>query len=191
MTDLTEKTISTENIHEGKLVDLDVYTIETPTGRRVKREVVLHPGAVAIVPLLPRRDDQGWDVLMVRQYRTAVGRVMLEIPAGTLEPGEAPIQAANRELQEEVGYKPGRLLRLGGKYTAPGYTTEYIHMYLATDLAESALTGDSDEFIEVVRLPFADVLRRVVTGEIEDGKTIIGVLLAARQLDQLSQHSER
>ncbi len=182
MSDLDEKVVTTTIAYEGDLVDLHVLTIKLPDGALTRREVVQHPGAVAIVPLVRRGDE--WDVLMVQQFRTAANRPMLEIPAGTLEPGEAPDPAAARELQEEIGKKPGKLIRLGGEYTAPGYTTEFIHLYMATDLTESRLTGDADEFIEVVQVPLAEAVRRVITGEIQDGKTMIGVLLAARQIEQ-------
>jgi ADP-ribose pyrophosphatase len=176
-----EKIIATDILYMGDLVDLHVLTIELPDGARVKREVVQHPGAVAIVPLVRRGD--AWEVLLVRQFRTAANRPMLEIPAGTLEPGEAPDLAAIRELQEETGHKPGKLDSLGGEYTAPGYTTEFIHLYLATNLTESRLTGDADEFIEIVRLPLDEAVRRVVAGEIQDGKTMAGLLLAARRVE--------
>jgi len=177
---LDEKTITIDVRYEGDLVNLHVLTIELPDGTQTKREVVQHPGAVAIVPLVRQGDT--WEVLLVRQFRTAAMRTMLESPAGTLEPGEAPEPAAARELQDEIGYKPGKLESLGGEYTAPGYTTEFIHLYLATGLTESHLTGDVDEFIEIVRLPLDEVVRRVVAGEIQDGKTIAGVLLAAQKV---------
>jgi ADP-ribose pyrophosphatase len=172
-----EKVVASEPIYRGKLVNLDALTVELPNGEQALREIVLHPGAVAMVPLLPTGE-----VMLVRQYRAAARKSLLEIPAGTLEPGEDPLVAAARELQEETGYKPGALARLGGEYTAPGYTSEFIHLFLATDLTESRLPGDDDEFLEVIRLPFAEALRRVESGEIEDGKTLIGLLLAARRL---------
>ena len=185
MSNLDEKTITTDIRYEGDLVDLHVLTIELPDGAVVKREIVQHPGAVAIVPLI--RQDHTWDVFLVRQFRTGVMRPMLEIPAGTLEPGEAPEPAAVRELQEEIGYKPGQLELLGGEFTAPGYTTEFIHLYLATDLTESHLTGDADEFIEIVRMPLDEAVQRVVAGEMQDGKTMVGLLLAARRVEEFSQ----
>ena len=110
------------------------------------------------------------------------GACLLEIPAGTLEPDEDPLTAAVRELQEETGYKPGKLHRLGAEYTAPGYTTEIIHLYLATELETARLKGDADEFIEVVRLPFDEAIRQVLAGEIPDGKTQVALLLVARHL---------
>lgn len=179
MSDLNETVIASEAAFLGRLVKVYVETVRLPDGQQARREIVRHPGAVALVPLLPDST-----VLLVRQYRHAAGQVLLEIPAGTLEPGEDPLQAAARELQEETGYWPGRLERLTAEYTAPGYTTELIHLFLATELIESRLAADDDEFLEVVRLPFAEALRRVEAGEIQDGKTMIGLLLAARRLGQ-------
>ena len=177
MAGIEEKILSSEPIYEGKLVKLYRDTVELPDGKQADREIVKHPGAVAMVPLLP-----GGDVLLVRQYRTAARRILLEIPAGTLEPGEDPLIAAERELQEETGYKPGKLVRLGAQYTAPGYTSELIHLFLATELEAARLDADDDEFIEVVRLPFDEALRQVIAGEIPDGKTQVALLLVADYL---------
>jgi ADP-ribose pyrophosphatase len=177
MADLNEKRLSSEPAFMGKLVKVYIEQWEQPGGQPVMREIIRHPGAVAMIPLLPNHD-----VLLVTQFRAASGKTMLEIPAGTLEPGEDPRAAAERELQEETGYKPGTLERLGGEYAAPGYTSEYIHLFLATELSESRLDQDEDERIEVVRLPLDEALRRVEHGEIEDSKTIIALLLLARRL---------
>jgi ADP-ribose pyrophosphatase len=177
MTPLDEKTLSSEPVYLGKLVKLFVETVELPDGNRSMREIVKHPGAVAMVPLLA-----SGEVVLVRQFRGAADRVLLEIPAGTLEAGEEPLAAAGRELQEEAGYRPGKLERLGGEYTAPGYTSEFIHLFLATDLVPSRLVQDADEFLEVVTLPLDEALRQVENGEIQDGKTIIGLLLVARRM---------
>ena len=177
MNDIDEKTLSSEPIYLGKLVKLYKDTVELPNGQHAIREIIRHPGAVAIVPLL-----DGDRVVLVRQYRAAVRCATLEIPAGTLEPGEDPEPAAVRELQEEIGYKPGKLVRLGGEFTAPGYTSELIHIYLGTELTPSQLDGDDDEFIDTVTVPFDEALAMVDRGEIEDGKTLIGLLWAARRL---------
>ena len=177
MDNLNETMVTSEPVYLGRVVRLYVDTVRLPDGREAQREIVRHPGAVAMVPVLP-----SGEVVLVRQYRHAAGRVLLEIPAGTLEPDEEPEEAASRELQEEIGYEPGSLIRLAGEYTAPGYTTELIHIYLATGLKPSSLAQDSDEFLEVVRLPLDEAVRRVEDGTIEDGKTIIGLLLAARRL---------
>lgn len=176
---LDEKSISRQPVYQGRVVKLDLVTVELPNGETSLREIVTHPGAVAIVAL-----DNERQVLLVRQFRLAAGRVMLEIPAGTLEPNEAPIICAERELQEETGYKPQKLEPLGGIFVAPGYTTEYIHLFLARDLVESRLEMDGDEFIEVVKLPFDDVLKKIDLGEIQDAKTITALLRVARLLEK-------
>jgi ADP-ribose pyrophosphatase len=174
---MQETTLHTEQIYKGRVVNLVVLDVRLPNGEESKRELIRHPGAVAIVAL-----DETRNVLLVRQYRIAAGRVLREIPAGTLEPDEPPLDCAVRELQEETGYRPGRLEALGGMYVAPGYTTEYIHVFLATDLSESRLAADSDEFIEVDRVPLADAVGLIERGEIVDGKSIIGLLKVARML---------
>lgn len=177
MDPLTETVLDTETIYEGKLVRLYRVTVRLPNGETSFREIVRHPGAVAMVPLTANDE-----VILVQQFRLASERIMLEIPAGTLNPGEDPRLAAGRELQEEIGLKPGRLTSLGGEYTAPGYTTEHIHLFLAEDLAPAPLAVDDDEFLETVTLPLDEALRRVETGAIQDGKTITALLLAARRL---------
>lgn len=175
---LDEKTLTRQPVYQGRVVKLDLVTVELPNGETSLREIVTHPGAVAIVAL-----DDEHQVLLVRQFRLAAGRVMLEIPAGTLEPNEAPIVCAERELQEETGYKPQQLEPLGGIFVAPGYTTEYIHLFLARNLVESRLEMDGDEFIEVVKLPFVNALAKIDSGEIQDAKTIAALLQVARLLE--------
>jgi ADP-ribose pyrophosphatase len=177
MADLNEHVLSSTAVYLGKLVKLYVDTVKLPNGEQSMREIVRHPGAVAVVPLL----DNG-EIVMVRQFRLPAGRVMLEIPAGTLHEGEDPQLGAERELQEEIGQRPGKLQPIGGEFTAPGYTTEYIHFFLATELEESKLAVDDDEFLENVTLPLDEALRRVENGEIADGKTIAALLLVARRL---------
>ncbi len=174
---MEEKILSTQQIYNGRIVKLELHEVELPNGQHSKRELVRHPGAVAIVAL-----DKNGDVLMVRQFRLAAGKVLLEIPAGTLNPDEAPLDCAVRELQEETGYKPGEIEPMGGIFVAPGYTTEFIHLFMATDLIESKLALDEDEFIELDRVSMKDALARIETGEIIDGKTISGLLRAARKL---------
>lgn len=172
---MEEKTLSSQRIYDGRVIKLDVLDVALPDGRQAKREVIRHPGAVAIIAI-----DSQRQVLMVHQWRVAGERVMLEIPAGTLNPGEDPLACADRELQEETGLRAGKLELLGAFFVAPGYTTEKIHLYLGTDLSESRLPMDDDEFIEVERIALDEALRRVTAGEIEDGKTITGILRAAR-----------
>lgn len=172
---MEEKTTATRRIYDGRVIHLDVLDVELPNGMTSMREIVRHPGAVAIVPL-----DTEHNVLMVRQFRMAAGKIMLEIPAGTLKPGEDPALCADRELQEEIGHSAGKMDALGAFYVAPGYTTERIFLYLATDLIEARLPMDEDEFIEVERVPLAEAVRLVTSGAIDDGKTINGILRAAR-----------
>lgn len=174
---MIEKVLNEQSVFSGRVIKLSVLDVELQDGSESKRELVKHPGAVAVLPI----DAEG-NVLLVRQFRIAAGRVLTEVPAGTLNAGEDPLLCAERELQEEVGYRPGKLESLGGIFVAPGYTTEFIYLYLATELQEARLEQDADEFIEVDRVPFTQVLDMVERGEIIDGKSIVCVLRAARQL---------
>jgi ADP-ribose pyrophosphatase len=177
--ELDERTISSQLIYDGRVVHLYVDMVGLPDGSTTRREVVRHSGAVAIVAL-----DQDGQAVLVRQYRYAAGRTLLEIPAGTLEVGEPPDVCASRELQEEAGYRPGRMQKLGGIFVAPGYTSEFIHLYLATELVPSRLDADDDEFLEVVHMPFADALACIQSGDIADAKSITGLLLARDYLSR-------
>lgn len=174
---MREKILETKEVYQGKLFNLEVNQIELPDGSHSVREIIRHPGATALVAI-----DSAGKLLLVRQYRMASDRIMSEIPAGTREGDEAPEVCAVRELQEETGYKPGKLESLGGFYVAPGYTTEYIYLFLATELVESRLPGDSDEFIEVTRATLDEALTMITRGDIADAKTIIGVLRYARKI---------
>jgi len=166
---------SSRHIYRGRVLSLRVDELDVEGGRSVRREVVEHPGAVTILAF----DDQE-RLLLVRQYRHPVGRDLLELPAGTFDPGDDPETCALRELQEETGYRPGRLERLGGFYLAPGYCTEYQNVFLATDLTKSRLPPDEDERIELVPLPLEEALSMVEAGEIEDAKTAAALLLYLR-----------
>lgn len=174
---MQEVILNREDIYQGRVVNLSVLTVKLPNGAEARREVIKHPGAVAVVAL-----DDEQNILLVRQYRIAADKILSEIPAGTLNPGEDPAVCAERELQEEVGMRPGKLESLGGIYVAPGYTTEYIHLFLATDMQESRLNMDDDEFIEVDRMPLAEAVAMIERGEIMDGKSISALLLVARRL---------
>jgi ADP-ribose pyrophosphatase len=176
-----EETLSSERKYEGKVVSLRVDTIRMANGRTVQREVVEHRPAVAIVPL-----TSAGKVILVRQERTPVGAALLEVPAGVIERDEDPEQGAQRELQEEIGMRAGRMERLAGFWVAPGYTTEYIHVYLATDLTPSRLRGDDDEHIMVEEHALEDALAMIARGELADAKTIVGLLMAAVRLRGLS-----
>ena len=170
---LFETVLASERIYEGRLINLRVDQIRTAAGVESVREIVEHPGAIALIAL-----DEGGRVLLVKQYRHAVRAVTLEIPAGTLEPGEEPLAAAQRELREETGYRAGQLDRLGGIYTAPGFSTEYIHFYLATQLTPDRLAMDDDEVIDLIRLPLSEAVDLIRAGQIDDGKSVSGLLLA-------------
>lgn len=163
--------LSSRTVYTGRLFTVTLDEIEMAGGVVARRENVVHPGAVAMVPV----DEQG-RLLLVTQYRHAAGKRLLELPAGTLEAGEAPRAAVERELQEEVGRHPRRVEALGGFYVAPGYTSEYVHLFLCTELEESSLDGDEDEDIEVHTLSADEALAAVASGEICDAKTIVGVL---------------
>ena len=149
--------------------------VRLPDKRTSTRDLILHPGAVAMIPI----DTKG-KILMVRQFRKAVDKEMLEIPAGTIDPGESLRKCVQRELQEEIGCKAGTLRRLVSYYPAPGYTTEIIHIYIARNLMESRKDADHDEFLEVVPMARQKILKLIRTGRIRDSKTIIGMLYYAR-----------
>jgi len=166
-----EKTISSQRIYDGRAVKLRVDTIRKPNGKITTREIVEHSDAVAVVVM-----DSKDRVILVRQYRKAVGKTLLEIPAGGVDPGEQPISSVRRELQEEIGYLPNKIDKLGGFYSAPGYCTEYLHLYLATYLIPSRLEAEDTDEIEVVRVPLDKVSDLIASGEIADAKSIAGLL---------------
>jgi ADP-ribose pyrophosphatase len=166
-----ERTVSSETLFKGRAVNLRADTVEVAGGRRTTREIVEHAVCVAIIAV----DDRG-NVLLVRQFRHAVERTLLEIPAGGIDSIEQPADCVRRELQEETGYFPGQVERLGGFYAAPGYCTEYLHLYLATDLKPSRLIAEDTEEIEVVRVSPEEAIQRIATGDICDAKSIAGLL---------------
>jgi ADP-ribose pyrophosphatase len=171
------RVISTSTVYEGHLFNVNLSELEMADGVHTLREIIIHPGAVCMIPVA----DDG-RLLFVTQYRHAAGRRLLELPAGTLEPGEKPLEAAIRELQEEVGFRPDEAEPIGGLFVAPGYTTEFIHLFVCTKLEESVLDGDEDEDIEVERLTLDEALAAIESGEICDAKSVIGVLRYARRL---------
>lgn len=170
-----EKTLKSKLLHEGRHFSFLRDEVELPDGYRTYRDTVRHPGAVAIVPILP-----DGNVVMVRQYRYAAGRELLEIPAGTLEPGEPPLDCATRELKEETGYEAETLKPLLSCYMAPGYSSEVIHFFVAGGLKEAAGEPEPDEEIAVERLRLEEVLGMIAENVIEDAKTIVGMLSYSR-----------
>ncbi len=168
-----EKLIESRQIYRGRIVSLRVDQVELPSGRRTTREIVEHPSSVAIVAIDPEEN-----VLLVSQFRRAVGRELLEIPAGKLEPGEEPIQCANRELREETGYLAQEMKKLGGFYASPGFCSEFFHLYLATKLKPTGQSFNPDEIDRLVRVPLSKISALITSGEICDAKSVAGLLLA-------------
>jgi len=166
-----EATVASQRVYEGRLISVRVDTVRLENGRLTKREIVEHPGAVAVVAL-----DEEDNVLLVRQFRKAAERELLEIPAGTLEAGEEPIACAQRELQEETGYQAQRLEQIGSFYTSPGFCTECIRLFLATGLQKGPSTPESDEAIETIKVPLSEIPAIIGRGDICDGKSIAGLL---------------
>jgi len=166
-----ENTLSSQSIYEGRVVRLRVDTVETADGRETTREIVEHADCVAVVVI----DDED-NVLLVRQFRKPVEKELLEIPAGGIDPDEEPEDAVRRELREEIGYLPHKLERLGGFYSTPGYCTEYLYLYLASDLAPSQLFAEDTESIELVRVPLSQIPGLITSGGICDAKSIAGLL---------------
>ena len=171
--DLTEKMISRKDLYDGLLCRVHVDEVLLPNGNTSRREVVDHVDGVAVLPL-----DERNNVLTVTQYRYVFGKTLLEIPAGKLDEGEDPVTGALRELKEETGAVPDTLLPLGVILPAPGCYGEKLHLFLAKNLHMEQQNLDPDEFLSVERIPFAEMVHRVMDGEIEDAKTVTAVLKA-------------
>ncbi len=163
-------------IYTGQVVNLRIDEVELPSGRVAEREIVEHRGAVAFIPLLDSND-----VLLVRQFRLAAARYLLEIPAGSIESGETVMAALQRELAEEIGMRANRVDHLCSFFPSPGFLTEEVHIYLARELSPYRLPAEEEE-LEVVRLPFGEAVALVARGEIRDAKSIIGLLVAAQRV---------
>ncbi len=168
-------------IYRGSILSLALERHRLPDGRHADFEVVRHPGGAAVLPLLG--NDR---VILIRQFRPVIGETLWEIPAGRLESGETPESCARRELQEETGYRCGRLEKLGEMISAPGFCTEVVHLFVARDMQKYASNREDDEFIEVVTLPLEEALAMVRQGEINDGKTQLALL---RLQSRPQQHS--
>ncbi len=170
--------LKSEIVYPGRAFTVRRDTLRLPDNREHTFDIVVHIGSVIILPL----DGEG-QLLFVRQYRHAAGTDLLELPAGTLDEGETPETCARREVREETGMAAGNMEHLGGFYLAPGYSTEYMHVYLATDLKFDPLQADEDEFLSVERFPLSDAIKMFERGEIQDAKSIAAILLAHRQLE--------
>lgn len=179
MTEMIETILDTQTIYEGRVITLDVQTVRLANGKIAERELLLHTGAAAVVPI-----DENGNVVLVRQYRTGAKQPLLEIPAGGLvDSAESPRACATRELQEEIGYKPEELIDLGIFFAAASYTTEQVYLYLSRRLQPSQLPPDADEFLEIERIPFDQALEMAYDGRLTDAKSIIAILRAARHIN--------
>jgi ADP-ribose pyrophosphatase len=163
--------MSHQEVYRGKIVTLHVDTIRQPSGRTTIREVVLHPGGVAAIPVL----DDG-HLLLIRQFRYPIGKFILELPAGKLDSGQPPLDTIARELEEETGYCAGILTHECTFYTTPGISNESIHLFIARDLTRSTQHLEEGEHITVEAYSLEECLQKIKTGEISDGKTILGIL---------------
>ena len=174
-----EKTISSSTKFEGRVVDLKVDQVELINGKIATREVVEHPGGVAIVPL-----DENNNVLMVRQFRYPFKKELLEIPVGKFEKGEDPDECAVRELSEETGCSAGKMISLGKMYSSPGFCSEVLHVYLAMDLSYGKMHLDEDEFLNVERVPLSKLIDMIMANELPDAKSVIGILKTKLYLEE-------
>ena len=173
--ELFEKKLNSKQIFDGYVIKLFVDDIELPNGQKSFREVVRHPGAVCVIPVT---DDE--EVIMVKQFRYPFARVLLEIPAGKLEPNEDPLDAAKRELEEESGVVADRIDFMGELYTTVAFTDEKIYTYMATGLTFKDAHPDADEFVEVERVPLKTLVDMVMAGDIRDSKTQVAILKAEK-----------
>ncbi|MEE0944142.1 MAG: NUDIX hydrolase [Clostridia bacterium] len=175
--DFTEKTIASEMIYDGRILKFKIDKVELPNGETGERELVEHPGGVAVVAV-----DDCENILMVEQYRKPYERNLLEIPAGKLDKNEDIEVCGRRELEEETGYIAKKFEYLGECYPSVGYTNEIIRIFLATGLSKTSQNLDDDEFLNVYKLPIRDVMDKIMNNELADAKTVMGVLKAAVKL---------
>lgn len=180
--DLAETLLRSERIFEGRIMNLRVDEVRLPTGATARREVVEHRGAVALVAVLP-----GPSVILVRQWRHAIGGELLEIPAGTLDEGEDPLDCARRELAEETGHAAEKTEPVASFWSAPGFLTEHMHVFLATGLTAAAGETDEDEIIRTHVVPWDEAVAMCLDGHIQDAKTIAGILACRGRVEALRQ----
>lgn len=164
--ELFEKTIDSEEIYRGKILDLVLETVELPNGQVARREIVAHRPGVGVLPV------DGDEIIFVKQYRVGIKDTLVEIPAGLAEPDEEPWETARRELAEEIGLRPTKLTLLGEMYCSPGFTDEMTTIYLAEEYVPEDLEQDADEFIEILRWPISEVKEKFAQGFFKDAKTV-------------------
>lgn len=170
--------LKTETLLQGRAFKIRRDTLKTPDGRETKFDIVEHGGSVVIIPV-----DADGNILFVRQYRHAAGMDMLELPAGTRDGNEPFADCAAREIREETGMEAGKLIHVGSFYLAPGYSTEYMGVFLATDLKHNPLEADDDEFLSVEKIPVQEALRMAEKGEMPDAKSLAALLMARSYLE--------
>lgn len=175
-----ERTIKSDKLYQGKIINLRVDTVELPDQKYSKREIVEHPGAVAVIAIT---DDN--KIVMVKQYRKSVEEYLLEVPAGKLEISEEPIECAKRELLEETGFKSNNIEYLFKFFTSPGFSNETISLFVAKDLVLDVARPDEDEYIEIEKYEIDELLEKVYKEEIKDAKTIISILYIKNYLNNL------
>ncbi len=171
-----------ETVYQGKILNLRLDPVTLPDGRTFRAEVVEHGDSIGVLPL---KDDR--TAVMVRQYRHPLEQTLLEIVAGSLDPGEAPEAAAQRELAEEIGYRATELVALGGVYLCPGYSTEFMHLFLARGLEPAVAEADEDEQIEREEIAVRELFRQARAGELRDAKTVAVLLMAERYLREAAE----
>lgn len=177
--DLYEKTIESKLIYDGSFISLKVDKVLLPDGKTSQRAIVMHSGAAVVVPV-----DQENNVVLIKQFRKPIEKVIIELPAGKLDKDEDPVNCAKRELEEETGLSAQELVKLTEIYTTPGFSNEVIHVYLAKGLSQGSSHTDSDEFVEVFKVSLDEAILMVKNGEIKDAKTIVGLLLAKMYLEE-------
>ncbi|MEP6690623.1 MAG: NUDIX hydrolase [Gemmatimonadaceae bacterium] len=178
-TTITPGKIDTHRAYTGRIISLDVDRVRFPDGSEGELEVIRHPGASAVVPLLSDPAGEDPQILLIRQYRYAANGFVYEVPAGRLDPGESPEHCAHRELREETGCTAERVEHLYTMFTTPGFTDERIHLFLATGLTRGDAMLEADEFVELVTLPMSEALAMIKDGRIADAKTALSLLYVA------------
>jgi len=174
--------VSSEKKYSGRVLSLRIDRVRLENGKVAALDIIEHHGSVVMVPV----DDDG-GIWLVRQYRHAAGREILELPAGSLEPGEDPADCAGRELREEIGMAAGTIVRIGGFFLAPGYATEYMHVFLAGGLRPGRLPGDDDEILRPEKFSVAELRKDLEAGTMEDAKTVAALAIALPRLDAFSR----